>query len=163
MLDAEPLTLLPPKLANNVSYTQKVGNSPHKPTRQLKSEVFDTQRDWSVTCHISKQGVHFIAYSMDTSLKSENSKQEKQHQSKQAYEESRRERLKTLPQEEQQIYEENQRKSQAKYRKSRRDALRQKEDLRRWRKFMNKYEDEPQKMPDDRVHRKGHLQHPEDY
>ncbi|KAK0478996.1 hypothetical protein IW261DRAFT_1420326 [Armillaria novae-zelandiae] len=44
-----------------------------------------------------------------------------------------------------------------------REMLCERADSRCWMKFIDKYEECPQKMPDDRVHQRGHKVHPEDY
>ncbi|KAK0479369.1 hypothetical protein EDD18DRAFT_1113867 [Armillaria luteobubalina] len=74
----------------------------------------------------------------------------KQLRREQAHEGMRRhrERVKAMTHTEQESVKAQQHASQAKYHQ----AL-----------FMDKYEDDPGKMPDDRVHRRGHKYHPEDY
>ncbi|KAK0457966.1 uncharacterized protein EV420DRAFT_1748310 [Desarmillaria tabescens] len=115
---------------------------------------------------------------------------EKRRQSRKEYENRRRERVKAMPLADQESVKARQRATQAKYRKayiailsggysqltvcfiSNQEKLRLKADSRRWiltedrntfRLFMEQYEDDPGKMPDDCIHRRGHLYHPEDY
>ncbi|KAK0477653.1 hypothetical protein IW261DRAFT_1420933 [Armillaria novae-zelandiae] len=139
------LTCPPSKFANKVSDTQIVGNLPRNQTNHF------LHRD-----------------SMDSSSKLENSKQEKWHQLKHAYEE--RNRAAHLEGSDLKCCHGKSNKSIKKINENlkrsimeERDELREKEDLCQWRIWMNKYDDKPQNMPDDRVYQKGHLQHPEDY
>ncbi|KAK0493709.1 hypothetical protein EDD18DRAFT_1107706 [Armillaria luteobubalina] len=67
--------------------------------------------------------------------------------------------IKTMPVAQQEAAKMKQQAYQAKHR----EKLCLKADLLRWRSFMEKYEDNPSQMPDDRTHRRGHIYHPEDY
>ncbi|KAK0486791.1 hypothetical protein EDD18DRAFT_1111013 [Armillaria luteobubalina] len=105
---------------------------------------------------------------MKSSPESIQSKQEKHRKSKKAYEESRRENLKNLPPKEQQAHQDWKQEYQAKYHKIIHYTLLQLNNQAERGRSYGKNQifsvgDCPQNMPDDRVHRKGHLYHPEDY